>query len=108
MRGDIVTIADRGGEFTGKPRPAIVLQSDLFADSPTVAVLPITSQPTDAPLLRVPLGSNEGTGLAVPSWAQIELLTTVRRRRVGGRIGGADDATMLAINRALAVYLGLA
>ena len=108
MRGDIVTIADRGGEFTGKPRPAIVLQSDLFADSPTVAVLPITSQPTDAPLLRVPLGSDERTGLAVPSWAQIELLTTVRRRRVGGRIGGADDATMLAINRALAVYLGLA
>ena len=43
--GDIVTIADRGGEFTGKPRPAIVLQSDLFVHSPTVAVVPITSQP---------------------------------------------------------------
>jgi mRNA interferase MazF len=108
MRGDIVTIADRGGEFTGKPRPAIVLQSNLFADAPTVAVVPVTSQPTDAPLLRVPLGPNERTGLAAPSWVQIELLTTVRRRRVGERIGCADDATMLAINRALAVFLGLA
>jgi mRNA-degrading endonuclease toxin of MazEF toxin-antitoxin module len=45
---------------------------------------------------------------SVPSWAQIELLTTVRRWRVGGRIGCTDDATMLAINRALAVFLGLA
>lgn len=106
--GDIVTIADRGGEFTGKPRPAVVLQSDVFVEAPTVAVLPITSQATDAPLLRIPLGPDDGTGLAVPSWAQVELIATVRRRRVGGRIGRADDATMLAINRALAVFLGLA
>jgi mRNA interferase MazF len=108
MRGDIVTVADRSGEFTGKPRPAIVLQSDAFIYSPTVAVLPITSQATDAPLLRVPVPASPATGLAVASWAQVELITAVRRRRVGPSIGRADDATMLAINRLLAVFLGLA
>ncbi|HEY1935724.1 MAG TPA: type II toxin-antitoxin system PemK/MazF family toxin [Acetobacteraceae bacterium] len=108
MRGDIVTIADRSGEFTGKPRPAIVLQSDAFAHSPTVAVLPLTSEATDAPLLRIPLAPGAATGLNVPSWAQIELISTVRRRRVGAPIGRTDAATMLAINRALVVFLGLA
>ena len=108
MRGDIVTIADRGGEFTGKPRPAIVLQSDAFAGSGTLAVLPITSEETAAPLLRIPLAPGGATGLTAPSWAQIELVSTVRRRRVGRTIGRADDATMVAVNRALAVFLGLA
>jgi mRNA interferase MazF len=108
MRGDIVTIADRSGKFTGKPRPAIVLQSDAFAESATVSVLPITSEAADAPLLRIQLAPGEATGLAVPSWAQIELISTVRRRRVGPPIGRANDATMLAVNRALAVFLGLA
>jgi mRNA interferase MazF len=108
MRGDIVTIADRRGEFAGTPRPGIVLQSDAFTHSPTVAVLPITSEATDTPLLRVPVPVSSATGLAVPSWAQIELITAIRRRRVGASIGRADDATMLAINRLLAVFLGLA
>ena len=108
MRGDIVTIADRSGEFAGKPRPAIVLQSDAFTRSPTVAVLPITSAAVDAPLLRVPLAAGEATGLTAPSWAQVELISTVRRRRLGATIGRADDATMLTVNRALTVFLGLA
>jgi len=108
MRGDIVTIADRSGEFTAKPRPAIVLQSDAFAHSPTVAVLPITGEPTDAPLLRIPLAPGEATGLTAPSWAQVELISTVRRRRVGAVFGRVDDATMVTVNRALAVFLGLA
>ena len=69
MRGDIVTIGDRGGAFTGKPHPAIVRQSDAFLDAATVVVLPITGEAADAPLLRIPLQPGETTGLAVHSWA---------------------------------------
>ena len=108
MRGDIVTVADRGGEFTGKPRPAIVLQADLFAEAATIVIVPISTVPADAPLLRIPLRPGEATGLAAPCWAQLDLVTAVRRRRIGPRIGRVDDATLITINRALTVLLGLA
>jgi mRNA interferase MazF len=108
-RGDVVIVADRRGEFTGKPRPALVVQSHAFRHAPTVPILPIASDGrADAPLLHIPVPAGSATGLSVPSWAQIELVAAVRRRRIGKVIGRADDATMLAINRALAVFLGLA
>jgi mRNA interferase MazF len=44
----------------------------------------------------------------MPSWAAIDMVTTVRQRRIGRRIGHLDDTTMLAISRALLVFLGLA
>jgi mRNA interferase MazF len=59
-RGAIVVVAARGA-YTGKPRPALVVQSDLF--NPThasVTICPITSDCVDAPLFRLtlPPGSN--------------------------------------------------
>ena len=60
----------------------------------------------DAPLLRVAL-HDPGTGLERSSWVMIDKLTAVGRNQIGKVIGRADDATMLAINRALAVFLGL-
>ena len=42
-RGDVVTVADRSGQFTGKPRPAVIVQADFFAAVPTVTVCPLTS-----------------------------------------------------------------
>jgi mRNA interferase MazF len=108
-RGDVVIVADRRGEFTGKPSLALVVQSDAFRHAPTVPILPITSDgQMDAPLLHIPVPADKTTGLTVQSWAKIELLAAVRRRRIGQVIGHADDATMLAVNRALAVFLGLA
>jgi mRNA interferase MazF len=108
-RGDVVIVADRRGEFTGKPRPALVVQSDAFRDAPTVPILPLTSDgQMDAPLLHIPVPADKNTGLSVPSWARIELIAAVRRRHIGPVIGRADDATMLAVNRALVVFLKLA
>jgi mRNA interferase MazF len=48
-RGTIVVVAARGA-YTGKPRPALVVQSELF--NPThssVTLCPITSDCVDAP-----------------------------------------------------------
>jgi mRNA interferase MazF len=87
-RGDVVIVADRRGEFTGKPRPALVVQSDAFRDAPTVPILPITSDgQMDAPLLHIPVPADKATGLSVPSWATTELIVAVRRRRIGQVIG---------------------
>ena len=39
-RGDLVTVALQGEQ--GKPRPALVVQTDHFAGLPAVTVLPLT------------------------------------------------------------------
>ena len=74
-RGDIVVLADRAGRYTGKPRPALVVQADAFSGTDSVLVCLITSSERDAPLLRVPLPAGEQTGLHQPSWVQLEKLT---------------------------------
>lgn len=103
-RGDIVTVA-LAGDY-GKPRPALVIQSDLFDDHPSLTVLPITSHLVEAPLLRIGIGPE--SGVERPSQIQIDKPQTPRRERIGAVIGRTDKATLRAVNRALAVFLGLA
>jgi mRNA interferase MazF len=102
-RGDVVVVS-LPGDY-GKPRPALVIQSPLFADHPSVTLLPITSHLIDAPLLRIDIGP--GGGLNRPSQIQIDKPQTTRRERIGDVIGRADAATIAAVNRSLAVFLGL-
>jgi mRNA interferase MazF len=103
-RGDVVTVALQGDH--GKPRPAIVVQSDRFQASTHVAVLLLTSFPADAPLLRVPVAATPRTGLVTTSYVMLDRITTAPRTKIGSVIGHVDDATMLAVTRALAVVLG--
>ena len=102
-RGDIVTVA-LPGDY-GKPRPALVIQSDLF-ETASATLLPITSHLEDLPLLRVGIGPE--AGLERPSQIQIDKAQTPRLHRIGDIIGHADDVTLRAVNRALTVFLGLA
>jgi len=104
IRGDLIVVA-LPGDF-GKPRPALVVQSDLFAEHPTVSLLPITFHLVAAPLLRIDIGTE--SGLDRPSQIQIDKLQTVRRERVGAVIGRARPALLVAVNRAIALFLGLA
>ncbi|MGH8227052.1 MAG: type II toxin-antitoxin system PemK/MazF family toxin [Steroidobacteraceae bacterium] len=105
QRGDLVVVS-LPGDY-GKPRPALIVQSDQFAEHPSITVLPLTSYLVDAPLLRIPIGP-EGSGLERPSQIQVDKPQTVRRERIGAVIGRVDDATMVAVNRAMALFLGLA
>lgn len=105
-RGDLVTIALQGD--LGKPRPALVIQSDLFDAHPSVTVLPVTSELHDAPLFRIALAPDERNRLQRPSQLMVDKPQSVARHRIGPVIGRVGDETMLAVNRALAVFLGLA
>ena len=105
-RGDLVTVALQGEQ--GKPRPALVVQSDLFGKLPAVTVLPITSTLVDAPLLRVAVEPSPQNGLGKPSHIMVDKPQTPPRGKLGSVIGHLDDATLLAVNRALAVFLSLA
>jgi mRNA interferase MazF len=105
-RGDIVTVALQGDH--GKPRPALIVQSDVFEASSHVAVLLMTSMQVDAPLLRLLIPATPQTGLAVASYVMLDRITTAARSKIGEVIGHLDDAAMVAVNRAMAVFLGLA
>jgi mRNA interferase MazF len=104
MRGDLVVVS-LPGDY-GKPRPALVIRSNLFAEHPSVTGLPITSHLVDAPLLRVGIGP--GSGLDRDSQIQIDKAQTPRPERIGAVIGRADSPTLTTVSRALAVFLGLA
>jgi mRNA interferase MazF len=105
-RGDLVTVAAPGDY--GKPRPALVIQSDLFDELPSVTVCPVTSALRETPLFRITIDPSPENGLQRISQVQVDKLMTVARERVGGVIGRLDDATMLKVNRSLAVFIGIA
>ncbi len=106
-RGDLVTVA-LPGDF-GKPRPAVVVQSDLFAGHATVTVLPVTSTLTPpTPLFRLPLEPSPENGLRAPSCVMVDKAMSVRAGRLGRTIGRLDEVDMMRINRAMALFLGIA
>ena len=105
-RGDLVTVA-LPGDY-GKPRPALVIQSDQFPDTASVTVLLITSTLVDAPLLRLTIEPSPDNNLRQTSQVMIDKPMTVRRERLGAAFGMLDDASMVSINRSLALFLGLA
>ncbi len=89
-------------------RPALVIQADYFSDLPAVTVLPITSTLIDAPLLRILIEPSEYNGLVKPSQVMVDKAQTPLRGKLGPAFGHLDDMTMVAVNRALALFLGLA
>jgi mRNA interferase MazF len=105
-RGDLVTVAAPGDY--GKPRPALVIQSDLFDELPSVTLCLVTSALRETPLFRITVDPSPENGLQRISQIQVDKVTTVARERIGGVIGRFDDATMLKINRSLAVFVGIA
>ncbi|MHB1301209.1 MAG: type II toxin-antitoxin system PemK/MazF family toxin [Burkholderiales bacterium] len=105
-RGDLVTVALQGD--LGKPRPALVIQSDLFDTHPSVTILPVTSELRDAPLFRIAVNPEESNGLSRPSQVMVDKPQSVAREKIGEIFGRLDDGAMLAVNPALAVFLGFA
>jgi mRNA interferase MazF len=106
MRGDVVTVAAKGA-YTGKPRPALVVQSDLFAEHASIVIVLITSELRDMPLYRITVEPSAGNGLDKPSQVMVDKIQAVPRENIGQVVGRLDDETMLAVNRAMAVFYGI-
>lgn len=105
-RGELVTVALQGDY--GKPRPALVIQSDRFPDTATMTVLLVTSTLVDAPLIRLTVEPSPDNGLHTTSQIMIDKVMTVRTDKLGEVFGQLDDTGMLEVNRALALFLGVA
>jgi mRNA interferase MazF len=104
-RGDLVTIALQGDY--GKPRPALIIQSDLFVEHPSVTILPVTGELREAPLLRIRLEPEATNGLQKTSEVMVDKAQSIPRDKVGNVFGQLSEDEMLAVSRSLAVFLGV-
>lgn len=105
-RGDVVTVAAKG-HYSGKPRPALVLQSDLFSALGSVTICLLTTEILDAPLFRLTVEASSSNGLQHTSHIMIDKIVTVPRETIGARIGSVDRELMVRVDRSLAVFLGI-
>lgn len=104
-RGELVTVSLPGSY--GKPRPALVIQSDLFDAHPSCTILPITSELRDTPLFRLSIKPSSTNGLRSESQIMVDKAHTVARDRLGPAFGRLEDRQMVEINRLLALFLGI-
>ena len=95
------------GDF-GKPRPALVIQSDQFDQTGTVTVLLVSGTLVDAPLIRTTIESTPANGLKKRSQVMVDKAMSVKRDKIGAVIGQLDPEALLAVTRALAVFLAIA
>lgn len=105
-RGELWTVA--GGVYASKPRPAVIVQDDVFDLTESVTVVPLTATLTDAPLLRLRVPAGGLPGLAQDSDAMVDKLTTVRRSNVQVRVGRLSSQQMVDLERLLMTFLGMA
>lgn len=105
-RGDLVTVAARG-HYSGKPRPALIIQSDFFGDLSSIAICLISTESVDAPLIRVPVEPTATNGLENASQVMVDKIVTVPRSALGQQIGTLEADTLLQVDRSLALFLGI-
>ncbi len=106
-RGEIWTVAG-GPDYTGKARPAVIVQDDRFPAYMSATVCPLTSDPADAPLIRPLIEPSAANGLQRPSRIMIDKVTTVRIAKLRKRVGTLDESDLVRLDRALITFLGLA
>lgn len=96
------------GDF-GKPRPALIIQSDVFNEThATVTVVLVSSDIVEAPAFRITINPTPENGLKKGCQIQVDKTVTIRRERIGATFGRLDTDAMIQVNRALAVFLGFA
>lgn len=106
-RGDLITISLTGDY--GKPRPALIIQSDLFIDDlSSITVLPITSHIMDTPIFRINIEPSNLNNLTKLSQIMIDKVQTLPKIKTGKVFGKINDSLLITVNRSLALFLGFA
>ena len=105
-RGDLISVA-LPGDY-GKPRPALIVQSDDYLHLQSITVLPLTSNVVSMEACRIELEPSDENGLRQVSQVMVEKSATVPRWKVGPVIGHLSPGDFANVERALAVFLGFA
>ena len=106
-RSEIWTVAG-GPDDVGTPRPAVIVQDDVFAGTVSITVCPFTTHLVDAPLIRIPIVPTKQNGLNLACHVMVDKITTVAKSKLQRRIGKLAEEDMIRLNRAALVFLGLA
>jgi mRNA interferase MazF len=101
-RGEIWTVAG-GAAYAGKPRPAVVVQDNRFDATDSIIVCPLTTDPTSAPIFRLPVEPNATSGLRASCRMMLDKLVAVPRKRLSQRIGALSSEEIRALNRSLSM-----
>ena len=105
-RGDIVTAAAPGDY--GKPRPAVVVQSDALNDIlHGIVICPLTTDTVEAPLLRVSVEPTASNGLRETSHVMVDKVMAVSRHRLRDHVGTLEPHLMRRVEEGLSALLGL-
>jgi len=105
-RGDVVPCVAPGAY--GKPRPAVVVQSNLFNDTHhSVTVCPLTSDLRDAPLFRLDIAPSAGNGLKKRSQIMIDKVVSLPADRIHPAVGKLTDSQLAHVSAALRLWLAL-
>lgn len=106
LRGDIVVCVLAGAY--GKPRPAVVAQSNLFNSThASIVVCPITSYLLDTPLFRLELQPTTENGLTCRSQIMIDKLTAIKVENIKQKIGLLSEVEINQLNNAIKLWLGI-
>ncbi len=106
QRGDVI-VCTSSGDY-GKPRPAVVVQSDLFNEThDSVTICPFSTHLHEAPLYRLLIAPNKHNGLKDPSQIMIDKITSVKRDKIRQKIGVLTVDQMNKINDALLLWQNL-
>lgn len=106
-RGEIWTVAG-GADYTGKPRPAIIVQSDKFDATLSITICPLTGTFVEAAPARFTITPSRGNGLRSVSYAMVDKISTLPKSKVGRRLGALNSAEVALLNQTVALFLGLA
>lgn len=106
-RADIIIVALAGDQ--GKPRPAVIVETDTLAPTDHVIICPGTSYLRhDVDQRRVHVEPSESNGLKVATQFQADKITVTRRDKCGPVIGTLELAERERLNSVLFALLGLA
>jgi mRNA interferase MazF len=85
----------------------VIVQDDHFSATASVTICVLTTDATEAPLFRLPVGPDAHNGLDRPSSIMVDKLTTVPRTSLGEQIGRLADEDVVRLVRAIVVFLAL-
>ena len=108
MRRSEIWTAAAGSGYVGKPRPVVIIEDDRFHATDSVTVCAFTTDPTEAPLIRLTVEPDDINGLRERSSLMVDKIITIPRTKFGDHIGRLSDDDMVRLGRAILVFFGLA
>jgi mRNA interferase MazF len=85
----------------------VIVQGDRFDATASTTVCPLTTNPTEVPLTRIPSEASPLHGPDQPSRLMVDKVMTMPRSNLREHLGRLPETDLVRLNRSLIVFLGL-